>query len=272
MPLPIVPECHFFYKSWEFERGLEYYSRRWFAKTSRERAIGERSSSYLFGGEPIARRIANVLPEVKLIFTLRNPIERAWANYRFTVLQGLDGLGFMDALLSERNRGSEAMGQWAEIQPHNYTGRGLYTAQLRGFLEYFSMENVLCIKSEAMNGNKLQTLQNVFSFLGVRNDFVPVFPENFTSVEVVSAREQARIRSHLGSRIIPLLDAIRAGNDGMDLLQSEEERRLLQDLRYNLCSEKADMGEEARTYLRAFFRRDLEELRDLVPFGISDWN
>ena len=272
LPSPIVPECHYFYKSWEFQRGLEYYSRTWFAKTSGELALGERSSSYLFGGDLIAGRIAEALSDVKFIFALRNPIERAWANYRFTALQGLDELGFMDALISESKRVSEAIGQWAEIQPHNYTGRGLYAAQLRGFLKHFPMENILLIKSEDMSKNKVGTFQTVFRFVGVRDDFLPVIPENFTSVEVVSAQEQARIRHHLGPRIIPLIDAIRAGSDGMDVVRSEEERRLRHDLKCNLCSQKTDMDDDARRLLRNFFKQDLKELGGILPFDISDWN
>ena len=54
----------------------------------KQSAIGERSSSYLYHKES-AKRISQNLPNIKLIFVLRNPIERTWANYRYTVLSGL---------------------------------------------------------------------------------------------------------------------------------------------------------------------------------------
>lgn len=271
MPKPIVPECHFFYKSWEFEKGVDYYASYWFAKAAGEVAIGERSSSYLFGGANVARRIAEVVPEVKFIFTLRNPVERAWANYRFTALQGLDELDFMDALLREKERIAQAEGQWAEIQPHNYTGRGLYAEQLEGYLNHFPLENIMLIKSEAMSRDKHGTLKEVFRFLGVEEEFVPTIPKDFTSVDIISARAQARIRSHFGPRIIPILDAIRAGGDGMGLATSDADRDYIKKLHGNLCSRKAEMDAAARAYLKDYFREDLQRLRHLVPFDIHDW-
>ena len=112
LPTPLVPECHYFYKPWEIEKGLEYYRRKWFSTVQEESAIGEKSTSYLFGGESIANRIARATPDIRLIFILRNPIERAWSNYKFTVFQGLEQLSFMEALLHEECRRSKAVGRW----------------------------------------------------------------------------------------------------------------------------------------------------------------
>ena len=87
-----------FFKSWEYKKGLKYYSKKWFKNSNNEYAIGERSSSYLFGGNKTAKKIFSNFPNIKLIFCIRNPIERAWANYRFTVLQGYENLPFIEAL------------------------------------------------------------------------------------------------------------------------------------------------------------------------------
>lgn len=119
------------------EKGLDYYLSRWFSDVpSSAIAIGERSSSYLFGGRQVAEKIANAYPQMKFVFTLRNPIERTWANYRYTVLQGLEDL-VDEALKNETRRVNEQSGIWAEIQPYNYTGRGWYASQLKQYLEFF---------------------------------------------------------------------------------------------------------------------------------------
>ena len=127
LPKEMRPEPHYFYKSWEYSKGLDYYLERWFSHVPNDSiAIGERSSSYLFGGREVARKIVAIYPKMKFIFTLRNPIERTWANYRYTVLQGLEDLPFEEALAGEERRIKEQTGIWAEIQPYNYTGRGFY--------------------------------------------------------------------------------------------------------------------------------------------------
>ena len=123
LPVEMRPEPHYFYKSWEYKKGLDYYLERWFKNVPETAiAVGERSSSYLFGGESVAKKIAAVYPNMKFIFTLRNPIERTWANYRYTVLQGLEKYSFEEALANEKKRVEEQSGIWAEIQPYNYTG------------------------------------------------------------------------------------------------------------------------------------------------------
>ena len=47
LPQEMRPEPHFFYKSWEYEKGLNYYFSKWFQNVPDKKiAIGERSSSY----------------------------------------------------------------------------------------------------------------------------------------------------------------------------------------------------------------------------------
>ena len=55
MPRDMRPEPSFFYKSWEYGKGLEYYSTRWFSAAPKSAiAIGEKSTNYLFGGAKVA--------------------------------------------------------------------------------------------------------------------------------------------------------------------------------------------------------------------------
>ena len=97
LPKIMRPECGFFYKSWEYKKGLDYYRRRWFSDAMDEIAVGERSSLYLHGVfNNVAQRIRNSYPDIKLIFCLRNPTERAFANYRFTTFSSYYGLSNRD--------------------------------------------------------------------------------------------------------------------------------------------------------------------------------
>ena len=166
LPRKMRPEPHFFYKSWEFEKGLHAYLENWFDKVpSGSIAVGERSSSYLFGGSEVAKKIASYYPNMRFVFTLRNPVERTWANYRYTVLEGLETLDFEDALLSENQRILEQQGIWAEIQPYNYTGRGYYARQLQSFFDLFPAENILILKSEDLAADTDRNLSRIYDFL-----------------------------------------------------------------------------------------------------------
>ena len=95
------PEPNFFHYSWKFSQ-VEWYQRTLFQDVGEEKAVGERSS-LLLTSNVAAGRIKEYLPEIKLIFCLRNPIERAF----IASLEGLEPLPF--------NEVSTAEGKWIEI-------------------------------------------------------------------------------------------------------------------------------------------------------------
>lgn len=264
------PECHFFYKSWEYEQGLEYYTTKWFSEVGGEAAVGERSSSYLYGGARVAERIHRHLPDVKLIFTLRNPIERAWANYRFTVLQGLEDLDFMSALVQEQDRIVSASGQWAEIQPHDYTGRGMYGKNLETYLGYFPRENMLLIKSEEMGRNPQATFDQVANFLGIERRVLSI-PPNYTALSVKDPVVQTGVRKQLGPKITPVIEAIRKEKPIEPYAQTDEDRRTIEMLRENLTTTKHDIPPEAKDFLAQFYAQDIDKLKRHVEFDLDDW-
>lgn len=273
LPKQMRPEPHFFYKSWEFEKGPKNYLDQWFGEVpERCIAVGERSSSYLFGGSAVAKRIAHAYPEMRFIFTLRNPIERTWANYRYTVLEGLETLSFEDALLSEEARISEQEGVWAEIQPHNYTGRGLYAEQLLDYLHFFPAENLLIIQSEALAKDTELQLARIYEFLGLNTlELSYRVPPNHTSVNVVDPVLQARLRQQFGANFDAVIECVRKDLDFNILRLSDQHQSLLSQLKSNLTPSKFEMSDWARAYLDKFFQKDLSKLENLVEFDISDW-
>jgi sulfotransferase family protein len=274
LPKEMRPEPHFFYKSWEYEKGIDYYKQRWFGDVPvRCTAIGERSSSYLFGGKSVAEKMSRVIPGVRLVFTLRNPIERTWANYRYTVLQGLEDLSFEKALKDEESRVRSQSGVWAEIQPFNYTGRGCYASQLKDFLQYFPREQILTVKSEALGKHTDSELRRIYQFLGLADlDFQAERAADHTSVNVIDPGLQKRLRSYFGDRFDKVIEATREEKQLTEFIVSEADAEAIGALKENMKGRKEAMPDAARAYLRELFAIELRELRGLVDFDISDWN
>lgn len=273
LPEEMRPESHYYYKSWEYKKGLDYYIERWFSEvTDCCIAVGERSSSYLFGGRDVAKKIASDFPEMKFIFTLRNPIERTWANYRYTVLQGLEDLTFQDALKQEEVRIKNETGIWAEIQPHNYTGRGFYGDQVTQFLESFDRQQILLIKSEVLASDTDQELKKIYDFIGVSNpEFNARRPPDYTSCSVVNPLLQMQSRDYFDDRFDKVIEAVRKEEDLTIFEKGDEDRRALEQLRDNMKGRKEDMPESARKYLQDLFSEDMKVLESIVDFDIKDW-
>lgn len=171
---PAVPEPKFFLVDELYALGLEEYSLRWFEVAPEGALLGEKSTNYLESATAAAR-VARDLPDVKLLFMLRDPVERAASNYRWSVMHGLEDQDFGAALDLEEQREAELAPQLRYARPHAYFSRGCYAALLRPWLERFPREHVLCLRFEDLVARGEPTLTRTQRFLGLpeRGDLVP---------------------------------------------------------------------------------------------------
>jgi Sulfotransferase domain len=175
-------EVHFF--DLNFSKGIGWYKakfpytfKHYFNRTHNQPLItGEASPYYIF--HPLApQRIAQTLPEVKLIVLLRNPIDRAYSHYQMNIRNGLEALSFEEATAKEEDRlrgerekivAAEAY-QSFNHRKYSYLSRGIYVDQLKIWLNLFPREQFLILKSEDFYANSSATLEQVFSFLSLPN-------------------------------------------------------------------------------------------------------
>ena len=177
VPLNKRPEPHFFLKEAEYSQGLPYYEQRFFAGWKGQRAVGEASTSYVYGAE-VPRRVAAALPDVKLICLLRNPIERAFSGYWHSVVSGLETLSFEDALAEEHARKIELAGTpLGEIAPFAYVERGLYHQQLNRWLAVFDPARLKVVLLEELLAQPQRMATDIAQFLGIN-------PEEFSLREL----------------------------------------------------------------------------------------
>ena len=263
LPKVMRPECGFFYKSWEFKKGKSYYLSKWFSDVKNQKAVGERSSLYLHGTfNNVARRIYEVYPNIKLVFCLRNPTERAYANYRFTALCGFEKISFKQALTEESERKKKLGGIMNEIQPYLYKERGCYYDQLEQFFELFPKSQIFCIKSEVLAKSTDETLKKIFDFLEVDNNFKPLPQENFTSPNVRSLDLQRVFRKLLGNKLDDITENYR---------KIKPQSLLDKIVGLNLTYGKSPMGDEERKMLNDFYAKHNEKLSKLLGWDLSDW-
>lgn len=271
MPVRSVPEPHFFLKSWEYKRGIESYQEEWFSEATQQKAIGEKSSSYIFGGTIVAKRILKCLSDVRLLVMLRDPTDRAWAHYRFSALNGIENLSFGEAVRREPERMAQQVGRWAEIQPFCYVGRGMYARQLGEFLKVFPRENLFVVKSETFRNDPATAFSEIFQFIGVDEDFVPQKVPSFKSLDVRDASLQYECREIFGDRLGVIVRAVRMNEDPSVYARSKTEAVVLERMVANLSYDEPEIDASTRTLLRDIFREDLEELQNMVSFPIDDW-
>ena len=154
--VPEVKELDFF--SYRFDHGYQWYE-RCFARTSEAvLARGEVSPSY-FHEPAVPARVAQYLPEARIVLTLRDPVERALSNHRHEVRVG----HVVGDLSFEAGIANNPM----------YVEQGLYATHLRRWLRYFPAEQLQVVLLDDVMRDPLGVSRSVYRFLGVDEQFVP---------------------------------------------------------------------------------------------------
>ena len=162
-------EQHFFSLHWQ--RGVDWY-RRQFASAAESQICGEITPYYLFHPEAPAR-IQSLLPNVKLIVLLRDPVERALSQYFHSRRLGLDHLDLEEAFAAEASRlrnSAEALKQGLphlSHQQHSYLSRSRYEEQLWRFDQYVAPDQILLLKSEDLFSKPKPVWEAIIKFLGL---------------------------------------------------------------------------------------------------------
>jgi len=159
-------EVHFFDLDENYARGLKWYEKH-FRKHHKEHAVGESSPLYMYL-EKVPRRIAKTLPEVKLIFVLRDPVTRAYSHYWHAVRRGVEYLTFEESLKVEEERIRKSFYYRREF---SYMDRGKYLIQIKRFLKFFSRKQMIFIISEELRRHQERILTQIYRFLDVDPTF-----------------------------------------------------------------------------------------------------
>lgn len=147
-----IKEVDFFSDPERTAAGVSWYERH-FDGVTNERIVGEASPSYTMypQAQGVPERIAAVLPDVKLIYVVRDPIERMRSQYAHFRLADYEERSIVDALLHDTR----------------YLDWSRYAMQLDRYLAHFLPERILVLRSEELRDDRPAALRRAFAFLGV---------------------------------------------------------------------------------------------------------
>jgi hypothetical protein len=165
--IPPRKELHFFSKY--AGAGLDWY-RSQFAEAREERAVGEASPNYMYLPDAPAR-MAEVVPEARLMAILRNPVDRAYSHYVFNRSRGLEPLSFPEALEAEAERLRE--GELMDRLRYSYVDRGRYLAQLQRVCEHYPKGSLMVLVFEEFRDDPPAVYGSACRFLEVDDSYLP---------------------------------------------------------------------------------------------------
>lgn len=160
-----VKEVHFFddeAQDWACPDYAGYHAR---FPPADGRPRGEATPIYLYWPGSL-ERIAAYNPAIRLIVLLRDPVERAWSHWKMEFARGAEANPFAWCIRDGRRRLLEAE-PWGHHREFSYVERGFYGEQLERLFGLLPREQVLVLRSEALNRGPAETLARVRRFLGL---------------------------------------------------------------------------------------------------------
>lgn len=170
---PFGQEPVFFSHEIKFARGTDEY-RASFPLNARlnHRITGEASGEYLYYPDA-PERIGKLVPHVRLIAVLRNPVDRTISQYFHNVKLGLEELSLEEAIQRELTWQRES--NPVTGPPHRrfgvlgggraYLGRSMYAQHLSRWFDRFDGSQILIVEAESLFEDPAATTATVCDFL-----------------------------------------------------------------------------------------------------------
>ncbi|WP_028639247.1 sulfotransferase family protein [Nocardioides sp. URHA0032] len=176
-----------------YDRGLPWYAAQ-FRDARDEAIVGEVCQDYLFHPEA-AGRIRDTLGPVRIMVSLRDPVERAWSSYLYMRKHGIGPDTFAEALRAR-----------PELLEH-----GRYATGLDRFLMLFPRDHVHVALFDDLVADPQRFLDGVTEFLGI--DRLPLAEDDLAarlpaararSVRLASAARRSAdwVREHDGAVLV----------------------------------------------------------------------
>ena len=255
--MPRVKELYFFNNDGSESKTREWYEKHFEAAP----AVGEATPAYMYN-EQVARRIAEMIPDAKLIACLRHPTDRIYSHYWMN-----RGLGAVDCSFNEV----------VSERQEPYIRNGLYGEQLDRYLSYFDRDQLLTLISEEVFSAPSASLNKICSFLGVDDTF-------YQDQEWLARRENraARTRSKMALEVMSavggwmrhtegarqVLDALKATGITDVIKGVNREPREYPEMDSELRKELDEHYASTVLYVEEILGREIRAWRDKMVSGI----
>lgn len=235
------PEPHYF--STCFDRGIEYYE-SYFSGAEEGKLIGEKSADY-FSHPLAAERIAALLPAARLVLQLRNPVDRAYSDYKMLYRRGTIS-GPPEQYLTPQSKCPRLL---------EY---GRYAHHLRRWQGHFDPEQFKIILYDDIMSSPREVVRTVCSHIGARpfySDAVGARAVNDASAPLLPLAMR-RWLSPLKPLAVPFRNA-----PGFQQVRSLVAR----EMGY------PPLNPETRARLIDYFGEDIEQLASAISRNLDHW-
>lgn len=243
-------ELSFFVTEHNWGRGLAWYEAQFGGPAPVQGEASPQYTNYPMH-QGVVLRMHSIVPQARLIYILRDPIERIRSHWQHLYASELENHPLEEALatIAEDDR---------------YVTRSAYAMQLGHFLPYYPLERILILTQEELDAEREATLRQIFRWLGV--------DENFTDPRFRRRKHESTEKR----RLTPLGRRL-AGLPGLRLIQrlptryrSFLMRELFRPWSYPVLPPQISPALRAR--LQEALAPDMQRLRELTGRSFDVWS
>ena len=151
--LPARKELHFFDR--DYAKGIQFYA-AYFAEWSGQKAIGEASPDYLSASPPghdIPALISQHLPGVRLIASLRNPVDRVYSRFWNSK--------------AKFDHNAELSFEQKLLEKPEFLDEGRYADHLQRYFRTVPRERVLVLLYDDLVADGRDFMRRIYGFLAI---------------------------------------------------------------------------------------------------------
>lgn len=275
--MPTIKEAPFFcFGSPPSPSSLASFMARHFGEAPNGALLGKATTHYMMGFrdvdvDEIASRVADALPDVRLIALLRDPVERAISHYRMSVRRGFESRSFDAAIAELLEPDALADARSRPTETNSYAVQGEYGRILGAYRSRFPAERLHVEYTRDLARDPGGVIDRLLGFLGLPSGYRP------ESLDVRYHRGGSRRRLDLQSEEL-LFEFLRE-NVWPRLGEGAEQVERMFAVFYEIWSVVPDENLPAVSAsicarLRHHFEADAEVLRKLgiaAPW-LADWS
>lgn len=257
-----IKEVHYFSVPDLYGRGESYLHS--FYKKWKNEAVVALADTYLMIDNDGISRLHTYNPEMKIIVMLRNPVDRAYSSYNYSVNYGHHKayINFLDSIEIENDLGEESDIVKRNNLGHFYASK--YHMHLEQWLKVFKMDQVLIMTTHELRSSQTKVSEKLFRFLDIPIVHTEVAAANVQAVPKSQGLELFLLnRDHKLRRLIRWLTPgfMKRWVFGSGIVNKVHESNRRPEL-----AEK--LSDEDREIAMNYFKEDLKSLKE--ELGIND--
>lgn len=253
--MPQKKEIWFFYNDELWKRGLSWYE-TFFAEHEKQKIVAEATPLYFCCEESIDR-IKYALPNVKILLSLRNPVDRALSHYWMNVRKAKENLNIADAFYSDvycsRN--------WKLPKGAlNYFSIGLYDKHLKRIYSAFGKKNTHVIIFEDLVTNPAPVLDSLVKFLNLSSCFQNVLKESNKSKWLKSKNHRILYKNFIGKDLVSSLLPLKIKN----LLIKARDFAMFEE-------KKPEIDKSLQIHIKEYYHESIISIEKMLGRKLDAW-